>query len=202
MRRQKEPRKATIVDVAEMAGVSLGTASRVLNNRRGVDPELRRKVTEAAQALKYVRAENARRASRETVPVITFVLSNRDFLHPVHARMLQGAEEFCEENGYFVVFKKFDYAMDTPAADIKLPAQLREHGIADCLILAGTNYPNLIEATRKAGVPYVLFRNNLITPEPHPPFDQARADDAEGARVAVTANQGLFGHGSSVLLRR
>jgi len=185
VRRQKETRKPTIVDVAEMAGVSLGTASRVLNNRRGVDPELRRKVSEAASALKYVRAENARRASRETVPIITFVLSNRDFLHPVHARMLQGAEEYCEENGYFVVFKKFDYSVDRPASEIKLPSMLREHGIADCLILAGTNYPNLIEATKRAGVPYVLFRNNLITPSPQPPFDQARSDDAEGARMAT-----------------
>ena len=122
MPRNKETRRPTIVDVAKMAGVSLGTASRVLNNRRGVDPELRRKVTEATRALKYVRAENARRASRETVPIITFILSNRDFLHPVHARMLQGAEEFCEENGYFVVFKKFDYSCD----QCQLPANL-EH---------------------------------------------------------------------------
>jgi LacI family transcriptional regulator len=185
VRRKKETRKATIVDVAVRAGVSLGTASRVLNNRRGVDPELRRKVLEATLALKYVRAENARRALRETVPVITFVLCNRDFLHPVHARMLQGAEEYCEENGYFVVFKKFDYSCNQQASEIKLPALLREHGIADCLILAGTNYPNLIEATERAGVPYVLFRNNFITSEAHPPFDQARSDDAEGARAAV-----------------
>ena len=185
MRRQKEVRKPTIVDVAEMAGVSLGTASRVFNNRRGVDPELRRRVTEAAHALKYVRAENARRAARETVPIITFVLSNRDFLHPVHARMLQGAEEYCEENGYFVVFKKFDYSAGMPASEIMLPRLLRDHGIADCLILAGTNYTNLIVATEDAGVPYVLFRNNLIPSAPHPPFDQARSDDAEGARVAV-----------------
>ncbi len=80
----------TIVDVAHMAGVSLGTASRVLNNRRGVDPELVRKVNDAARSLSYVRSATARRASRDTAPVITFVLSNRDFLHPVHARLLQG----------------------------------------------------------------------------------------------------------------
>src|SRR5438874_590556 len=101
--------KATVVDIARRAGVSLGTVSRVLNNQRGVDPDLRRKVTDAARALNYVRAANARRAVRETTPIITFVLSNRDFLHPVHARLLQGAEQFCAENGYFVVFKRLDY---------------------------------------------------------------------------------------------
>ena len=89
VRRKEETRNATIVDVSKKAEVSLGTALRVLNNRRGVDPELRRKVAEASQSLNYVRAENARRAARETVPVITFVLSNRDFLHPVHPRRPQ-----------------------------------------------------------------------------------------------------------------
>lgn len=185
MSRGREKLGATIVDVASKAGVSLGTASRVLNNRRGVDPELRRKVTEAARSLSYVRAENARRASRETCPIITFVLSNRGFLHPVHARLLQGAEQYCEESGFFVVFKRLDYAADTPLSELKLPALLREHGIADCLILAGTNYPNLIEATERAGVPYVLYGNNLVGESPHGPVDQARSDDGSGAREGV-----------------
>jgi DNA-binding LacI/PurR family transcriptional regulator len=144
-----------------------------------------RKVNEAARVLNYVRSATARRASRETAPVITFVLSNRDFLHPVHARLLQGAEEFCEENGYFVVFKKFDYLSGADAADLKLPATLRHHGIADCLILAGTNYPNMIEATQRARVPYVLFGNNLVSPVPHEPFDQVRSNDFSGSTDAV-----------------
>jgi LacI family transcriptional regulator len=183
--RTGEKKAATIVDVASKAGVSLGTASRVMNNRRGVDPELRRKVVEAARLLQYVRAANARRASRENSPIITFVLSNRDFLHPVHARLLQGAEEYSEEQGFFVVFKRFDYSGDSPVSELGLPALLREHGIADCLIVAGTNHLNLLEATERAGVPYVLYGNNLVGPAPHGPVDLARTDDAAGARDAV-----------------
>jgi LacI family transcriptional regulator len=171
--------------VAALAGVSLGTASRALNNRRGVDPQLHLKVTEAARTLQYVRAANARKASRETCPIITFILSNRDFLHPMHARLLLGAEQYCEERGYFVVFKRFDYSQETQIAEFKLPALLREHGIADCLILAGTNYPNLIEATERAGIPYVYFGTNLVGPAPRPGQDQARSNEASGAREAI-----------------
>lgn len=185
VRRNQEKRRPTIVDVASKAGVSLGTASRVLNNRRDVDPELRRKVTDAARVLSYVRAERGRRASRETCPIISFVLSNREFLHPMHARMLQGAEQYCEEQGYFVAFKRLNYTAEMPVSELKLPALLREHGIADCLILAGTNYPNLIEATEAAGVPYVLYGNNLVGAAPHPAVDQARSDDRTGAAEAV-----------------
>jgi LacI family transcriptional regulator len=185
VRRRKHDNRATIVDVAALAGVSLGTASRALNNRRGVDPQLRLKVTEAARSLHYVRAANARKALRETCPIITFILSNRDFLHPMHARLLLGAEQYCEERGYFLVFKRFDYSPGAAIEDFKLPALLHEHGIADCLILAGTNYPNLIEATGRAGIPYVFFGTNLVGSAPNPGFDQARSSEIPGAREAT-----------------
>jgi LacI family transcriptional regulator len=185
VRRNCDTPRVTIVDVAARAGVSLGTASRVMNNRRDVDRELRRRVTEAVRALGYVRGERGRRAARNTCPIITFVLSNREFLHPMHTRMLQGAEELCEELGSFVVFKPVTYTAATPASELRLPATLREHGIADCLVLAGTNYPNLIEATVAAGVPYVLYRNNLVGDAPHEGADQARSDDRSGTMEAI-----------------
>ncbi len=185
MRSRKRDNRATIVDVAALAGVSLGTASRALNNRRGVDPQLRLKVTEAARSLHYVRAANARKALRETCPIITFILGNRDFLHPMHARLLLGAEQYCEERGYFLVFKRFDYPSGAPIADLRLPALLHEHGIADCLILAGTNYPNLIEATERASIPYVYFGTNLVGEAPNPGFDRAGSNEIEGAREAT-----------------
>jgi LacI family transcriptional regulator len=183
----------TLVEVAHKAGVSVGTASRVLNNRRGVDSELKLRVEEAARSLQYSRPVRARRGARETCPILTFVLSNRDFLHPVHARLLQGAEEFCEENGYFLIFKKLSYASSTPAASMALPALLRQHEIADCVILAGTNYPNLLEATAAAGVPYVVYGNNLVADSPRTSVDQVRSDDESGA-VAATCYLLRLGH--------
>jgi LacI family transcriptional regulator len=176
--------RSTITEVAEKAGVSLGTVSRVINNRPDVDPELRRRVMEAARSLRYKKAERGRRPVRGAL-LITFVLSNREFLHPMHARMLQGAEEYCEEHGYFLVFKRFDYVPGIPVSKLKLPSMLRHHGIADCLILAGTNYANLIEATESAGVPYILYGNNLVCDAPHPGADMARADDDRGSIQAV-----------------
>ena len=185
MRSRKHGNRATIVDVAALAEVSLGTASGALNHRRGVGPQLRLKFAEAARSLHYVRAANARKAMRETCPIITFILGNRDFLHPMHARLLLGAEQYCEERGYFLVFKRFDYSPGAAIADLKLPSLLREHGIADCLILAGTNYPNLIEATGRAGIPYVYFGTNLVGKAPNPGFDQAGASEIQGAREAT-----------------
>ena len=77
VRPRKQKKRATIVDVAVKAGVSLGTVSRVMNNRRDVNDELRRRVTDAARLLRYVRTERGRRASRATIPIITLSDTSR-----------------------------------------------------------------------------------------------------------------------------
>ena len=111
----------TLTDVAVRAGVSIGTVSRVLNERRGVNAALKARVEAALRDLNYSRPVNARRAARESCPILTFILSNRDFLHPVHARLLQGAEEYCEGNGYFLIFNRLSYSPLTPASELLLP---------------------------------------------------------------------------------
>lgn len=173
------------MQVAAHARVSLGTVSRALNGKKGVDPALVRRVEQAVESLGYVRAPNARKGSHDGRPIITFILGNRDFLHPAHARLLQGAEAYSEEAGYVVVFKRFSYSASAPAASLTLPAVLRHHRIADCLILAGTNYPNLVAATENARIPYVLYGNNLIGATQVRTVDQVRSDDTRGAVDAV-----------------
>lgn len=57
---KKTPAKITIVDVAEKAGVSLGTVSRVINNDAHVAPETRERVSAVVQELGYVANRQAR----------------------------------------------------------------------------------------------------------------------------------------------
>ena len=52
----------TLTDVAQEAGVAVGTASRVLNNFNNVNPEARRRVLEAVGRLKYRRLRRRRSA--------------------------------------------------------------------------------------------------------------------------------------------
>lgn len=42
---------------------------------------------------------------------MSFILSNRDFLHPVHSHMLQRVEEYREQAGCFVLYSKFRYSV-------------------------------------------------------------------------------------------
>lgn len=63
---------ATIKEVAELAGVSLTTVSRVLNrdNRLSVTPEVRRRIYQAAYSLDYSTPRQRRRASEKKQLII------------------------------------------------------------------------------------------------------------------------------------
>jgi DNA-binding LacI/PurR family transcriptional regulator len=175
----------TIREVANRAAVAVGTVSRVLNNRPDVDPKLRERVQRALKELNYRPNARAQSLARNASPVVSFILSNRDFLHPFHSRVLQGVEEYCEESGYFVLYTRFRYSPTVGAADLQLPSVLQSHGIADCVILAGANYENFTKSLDKKGLNYVLFANNFLATEPSPPFDRVRVDDVSGAAEAT-----------------
>ena len=175
----------TIKDVAKRAGVAVGTVSRVINGRPDVNAALRDKVQEVIRELQFRPNARAQSLGRNFTPIISFILSNRSVLHPFHARVLHGVEEFCTTAGYFVVFARFDYIADAPADVLPLPRILRSHGIADCVIAAGTNHENFLSALQRLGMKYVFLGNNVITTEPKPPLNQVRFDDYEGTREAT-----------------
>src|SRR5215471_21592890 len=118
----------TIRDVANRAGVAVGTVSRVLNNRPDVNPKLRERVQRALKELDYRPNARAQSFARNSSPVVSFILSNRDFLHPFHSRVLQGVEEYCEESGFFVIYTRFRYSPTVPNGELQLPTSCKVTG--------------------------------------------------------------------------
>jgi DNA-binding LacI/PurR family transcriptional regulator len=175
----------TIKDVAIRAGVALGTVSRVINGYPDVNPRLRERVEKAIRELNYRPNARAQSFVRDASPIISFILSNRNFFHPIHSRILQGVEEYCEEAGYFVLYTKFQYTGGTETSELRLPRVLQSHGIADCVILAGTNYDNFMVAIEELGVPYVLLANNFVTQRKRESVDQVCFDEFQGAYEAT-----------------
>ena len=175
----------TIKDVAKRAGVAVGTVSRVINGRPDVNPALREKVEGVIRELHFRPNARAQSLGRNSSPIISFILSNRSVLHPFHARVLQGVEEYCTGAGYFIVFARFDYSRDTPVDALRLPRILQSHGIADCVIAAGTNYDNFLLALERLGMKYVSLGNNLITGAQRPPANQVCFDDYGGTSEAT-----------------
>jgi DNA-binding LacI/PurR family transcriptional regulator len=157
----------------------------VVNNRPDVNSELRDRVLRAAEDLNYRPNARARSLARNSSAMLSFILSNRDFLHPFHSHVLQGVQEYCEEAGYFVMYTRFRYSPDINSSEIRLPAVLQSHGMTDCVVLAGTNYENFTKVLESRGIPYVLHANNFLGNGERKHVNQVRFDDDAGAANAT-----------------
>lgn len=151
------PRKTTIREVARAAGVGIGTISRVLNSSPQVSWKTRERVLGAIRRLGFRPNAQARRILKRRAEMVCFLLSNRDFLHPFHARILQGVESCASGLKQHVLFAALHYSPKTPSHRIDLPPVLQEHGLIDGVILAGTVYPNLLRRIESIHMPFVAF---------------------------------------------
>lgn len=182
--------------MARAAGVGVGTISRVLNSSSQVSRETRSRVLEAIRRLGFRPNAQARRILKRRSEMVCFLLSNRDFLHPFHARILQGVESYASGVKQHVLFAALHYSPRIPPAKINLPPVFLEHGLVDGVILAGTVYPNLLRRMQEVDVPFVAFSNNVVGTDGVRQFDQVGFDDANGM---LQATRYLIGEGHRVI---
>ena len=117
--------KHTLQDVAVHAGVSKATASRVLNGSRQVDPETRRRVLAAMQALEYTPSSAARRLSFGRTLTITVVTS---FLtRPQAAERLRGIEAVLSDSDFDLVIYNVE-TIEKRDQYLRWPAARAAHG--------------------------------------------------------------------------
>src|SRR6266516_5767244 len=179
------PKKPTIREVAQAAAVGVGTISRVLNSSSQVSRETRERVLETIRRLGFRPNAQARRILKRRAEMVCFLLSNRDFLHPFHARILQGVESYASGLKQHVLFAVLHYSPRTAPEKIDLPSVLQEHGLIDGVILAGTVYPNLLRRIESIHMPFVAFSNNGVGLDGEQSYDQVGFDDFNGALQAT-----------------
>ena len=95
----KMSNSVTLRDVAQLAGVSIGTASQALNNRPNVAPETRSRVVDAAMSLGYPVKESASESQRPLE--VIGLLVKHDFglppeVNPFYAYIQAGVERACQ----------------------------------------------------------------------------------------------------------
>ena len=90
-------KKVTIVDVAKLAGVSIGTVSRVLNNA-GSTEETRQRVREAVESLNYVPNHAAQSLKRQSTEQIAIVIP--DIANPVYVAMAKAVQQAAKVVGF------------------------------------------------------------------------------------------------------
>lgn len=92
---------ANIKDVAQLAGLSVGTVSRVLNNRGYISDETREKVNTAMKQLNYVPNELAKSIFRQYTKIIGVIVPF--VTHPYFGKVVESLELYASKIGYKIM---------------------------------------------------------------------------------------------------
>lgn len=164
----------TIRDVADYAGVGVGTVSRVLNNHPSVSDETRRKVLAAIDALNYTPNPIARRLSlRKTLAIAVIVPF---FTRPAFTERLRGVEFALSDSEYDLILFNVETTAKRDAYFTDVPRRERFDGM---LIVSLSPRNGEVDYVLGTGVPTVLVDAR------HPGLSRVVIDDVAGGRLAT-----------------
>jgi len=179
-------KKITLRQIARVAKVSIPTVSRVLRRSARVNPEIEGRVREAAKRLGWDVA------GREQRRVIAFLLSNRPITHPFHSEVMSGAEAYCSEHDYQMLFSTLRYPLHVRLSNLPIPRLLERPGTVDGFIVAGVNTGSLLDLLAQTRRPFVVYGDTVME-DPAEGYVAVGADEAGGAGDVTRYLHGL-GH--------
>ena len=172
---ETRPGPARILDVAELASVSVATVSRVLNGDSRVNHELRERVLASASQLGYRPNRLARNLRRRQMDVIGIVVP--DIENPHFAAMVRVVEAIALGLGHRVLVCNTDEDGDRQAACLQMLADERVSGI----VLSPSGPDGGIDHLRDLAIPVVTIERALR----NGPADAVVADNVAAVRAAT-----------------
>lgn len=150
----------TLREVAEKAGVSISTVSRVINDQPGIGSETRARVLAIAQELQFTpnaAAQNLATKRTYNIGLITYKWSMPSRFVATSLDSV-GINDVCQRRGYHMLTTFVDAQAMKNARQLPM---VRENRI-DGLILAGPAIkPSFIVELHNSGLPIVLLDNRL-----------------------------------------
>ncbi|HUX69687.1 MAG TPA: LacI family DNA-binding transcriptional regulator [Cellulomonadaceae bacterium] len=170
--------RTRLTDLAEQAGVSTATVSRVLNGKAGVSTQTRQAVLAALDVLGYERPEKLRTRSAGLVGLIVPELTN-----PVFPAFAQAIESMLSERGYTPLLCTQSPGGTTEDQYVEM---LIDHGVDGIVFVSGLHADTSAsteryQRLRSRGLPIVLvngFADGIDAPT-------VSTDDAAAMDLAV-----------------
>ena len=168
---------SNIFDIAQMAGVSKTTVSRVMNNQPGVKEETKTRVLEAIDKLMYTPNQAARALVTRHTNVIGVIYNELNV--SVYIELANLLEQNAKKFHYNVVFCSTNDNFDSKVKYIRYLTG----GAADGLILFGsdTKDKELVEKIKASSFPFVMIENHFNDIN----INNIIIDNYNGARKAV-----------------
>ena len=172
--------RATIKEVASVAGVSTQTVSRVINERPDVSPETRKRVQEVIKELSYQPSALARSLISQRSHTLGVVISGLKHIGP--SRTLSGITSAAEEAGYSLLLKEIP-SYDTEDITPIFQAFLSQHvdGIIWAVPEVGENRKRVNGLPADIDIPLVY-----LTMETQRNLSIVSVDNYLGGRMALS----------------
>ncbi|NJO84435.1 MAG: LacI family transcriptional regulator [Blastochloris sp.] len=175
-------------EIADRAGVSVSTVSRVLNNVAGISDTLQRRVLEVAAELGYTPAQPSLNGMLHTVSLFTN-LPAAPLLDPFHADILSGVEAECRRHG---VHLNIATVAPAPESTVFVIERIRQTSTEGLLLLSVDDRP-LVEYVLGLDLPVVTINAEY----PDLPIDSFLPDNRYGPMPAM---RHLIAHGHRRIL--
>jgi LacI family transcriptional regulator len=179
------PGRATMRDVAALAGVSLKTVSRVVNGAPTVDAALAARVRRAASQLNYrhnMTASNLRRGDRRSFMI---GLMLEDVSNPYSASIYRAVENVARERGVGLLAGSLD---EDPGRERELAANLVARRVDGLIVVPAGRDHSYLRDEQEMGTAFVF----VDRPPAMLAADSVTADNRQGAATAV---RHLISHG-------
>ena len=167
---------STIRDVAELAGVSTMTVSRVVNNSGYVSEKTRVKVESAITELGYV--PNMLGTSLRFKQTMTLALVLTDITNPFWTTIARGVEDAANEKGFSVILCNTDESNEKQEQYLTMLLKRRIDGI---ILVPTESSPEIVEKIQRQGIAVVLLDRYVENAD----VDIIRGDSVTGAYEAV-----------------
>jgi LacI family transcriptional regulator len=174
---------ATLVDVARLAGVSLKTASRVLNDSPQIRPATAERVREAMVRLGYQPNELARGLKAKRSAAIAMIVPN--LADPFTATAVQAVQAVARENDYVVILASSGGDVPTEASELQVVARRQIDG---AILVSAHSEKSSAKPLLAKNVPIVVFDEPIRSEQ----LDSITVTNRKGAREAT---EHLLGHG-------
>jgi len=179
----------TLQEVADLAGVSIGTASQALNRRPNVATATRLRVFAAARSLGYPLRMNGEHEEDQAISLVGMLVKH-DFDAPVevnafYSHVQAGVDRACRRHQINLMYATIE--VDHSNRPLAWPALVHEKGL-DGLLLVGTLIDDALEFMQTLATPVVL----IDAYAPNAQFDTVLVDNAQGTQLAL---EHLIAHG-------
>jgi LacI family transcriptional regulator len=151
------PTRASMREVANLAGVAMSSVSRVLSDHPDVSATMRQRVLAAVTELGYepdLLAQSLRRQETKTIGFAVGDISNQLF-----AEVVAAAETRLRQAGYSLLLTNSEASPNLDAAHISLLAQRRVDGII--LSVSDESNESTLRALERLDIPVVVLDRNV-----------------------------------------